>query len=174
MRPRGCWRSSSWDRGHSSPHTLATGKGGLIKNTHHYRDPRQQVADLEVEVVQRLGPDLGRQLCALVRRTNPDIYKDQLRGLKQVLGEQAWEPELIERLCKRSRLTATTLRECLVAYNGHPDRWPTPGASQPPDASYEAAPPAPRQEAGTADPSPLAQYGAIVSEHPQEAGHDLY
>jgi transposase len=97
-------------------HRICHQKGQVIKNTHHYRDPQQRVADLEASIEQRLGADLGARLCQRLKLTSPKIYKDQLVGLRQILkSEQEPDRELLERLSRHATLTATQIRDCLEA-----------------------------------------------------------
>ena len=84
-------------------HPLAGGKGEVFKNTHHYRDRSQQVAALEEAILKALGEPLGVRLCALLKATSPNIYKDQLRGARDVLkAHQPLAAGLIETLCERA------------------------------------------------------------------------
>ncbi len=48
-------------------HGLAPGKGAIVKNTHHYRDPAVAIADLEAAIAQRLGATSGPRPCALIK-----------------------------------------------------------------------------------------------------------
>jgi transposase len=66
-------------------HALATGKGAIVKNTHHDRDPATAIADLEAIIAERLGGALGARLCALLKATAPKIDKDQLQGVQRLL-----------------------------------------------------------------------------------------
>jgi hypothetical protein len=144
-------------------HPLACGKGETVKNTNHYRDRAQQIADLEGEVRAAVGEALGARLCALLKATSPAIYKDQLRGAKRVLAAHPSLPgEVLESVCARARLTATGLRDYLAAYAAHPER-----LHAPPDVS-----PPPVGEPGR---SPLARYAGIgVERCGEEAGHELH
>jgi hypothetical protein len=67
-------------------HALACGQGEIVKNTHHYRDRQQPIADLEAAIAQRLGEPLGRRLCALLKASEPRLYKDPLQGVNRVLA----------------------------------------------------------------------------------------
>jgi len=97
-------------------HRICGGKGQVLKNTHHYRDRRQRVADLEAAIEQLLGVDLGARLCQRLKTTSPKIYKDQLAGLRQVLqAEEDPDLQLLERLSRHATLTATQIRDCLQA-----------------------------------------------------------
>ncbi len=53
-------------------HALATGKGVIVKNTHHYRDPATAIADLEAIIAERLGGALGARLCALLKASGAE------------------------------------------------------------------------------------------------------
>jgi transposase len=143
-------------------HPLGCGKGETFKNTNHYRDRAQQIADLEGEIAAALGAPLGRRLCALLKATSPAIYKDQLRGAKRVLAAQPDVPEaVLERLCDRPCLTATGLRDYLLAYAAHPERLDAPAAE----------PPHPLGPPGT---SPLARYASVGAERRSEVAHELH
>ena len=66
---------------------------------------------------------LGRRLCALIKASEPRIYKDQLVGVKGLLSaHKDLDLTLIEPLCEKPRLSATLLRDYLDAYVAHPER----------------------------------------------------
>ncbi|AMD01837.1 IS21 family transposase [Halomonas chromatireducens] len=97
-------------------HTLHLGKGRTLRNSDHYRDHRQQEADLEQAIAQCLGETLGQQLCARLRDSMPHHYKDQLRGARKVLeGEPDLDLALVSDWVTRERLTARRLKERLAA-----------------------------------------------------------
>lgn len=148
-------------------HALACGRGEICKNTHHYRDREKRIAALENELLARLGEPQGRSLCALLKASEPRIYKDQLQGAKQVLGAyEELEPALIEYLCEKPYLSARMLREYLGAYTAHPERLNTErGAGGDGDPRAEPATPA------GADAS-LARYAEIGADN-REVAHDL-
>lgn len=140
-------------------HPLACGKGEVFKNTHHYRDRDEQVAELEGQIGLLLGDPLGGRLCALLKATSANIYKDQLRGAGTVLRAHRPVPtDLVASLCEKPRLTATGLRDYLDAYSAHPERL---GAAQP---AANALP----------EPSSLGRYGAVVADNRAEVAHDLH
>ena len=109
-------------------HMIRLEKGQVIKNRDHYRDKAQRIEDLEAEILQQLGSTENSQaLCALLKATSPSIYKDQLVGAKQILKAHikqygAIETPLFARLIDTVRLTATGLRDRLVAYQQHPEQ----------------------------------------------------
>lgn len=104
-------------------HTLMSGTGHIVKNTDHYRDQSQRIADYEVRISGLLGESSGRELCELIKQTSPRIYRDQLAGIAQILsGQTPIDPALIERLLERPRLTATQMKEYFDAYTRHPER----------------------------------------------------
>jgi len=109
-------------------HKLCSDKGQVIKNTHHYRDLSLRLEMLESDLQQLLGNTPESQaLCALLKSSSPKIYKDQLAGAKQVLAEHIKHygviPDtLLTRLLELPRLTATGLKERLMAYQQHPER----------------------------------------------------
>ena len=98
-------------------HRIHHGKGQIIKNKRHYRDKLKRIGDLEAQICDRLGKDLGTSICKLLKVTSPDIYKDQLFGLVKVFSSY---PEIdikvIERLSQGPRLTVTSIRDYLEAY----------------------------------------------------------
>ncbi|WNK20296.1 IS21 family transposase [Halomonas piscis] len=97
-------------------HTLHLGKGHTSRNEAHYRDHRQQEAELEQAITRCLGASLGEPLCARLRATMPRHYKDQLRAAKQLLeGETELDLALIGDWVTRERLTAGGLKERLAA-----------------------------------------------------------
>jgi len=145
-------------------HPLAGGKGEVFKNTHHYRDRSQQVAALEEAILKALGEPLGVRLCALLKATSPNIYKDQLRGARDVLkAHQPLAAGLIETLCERPRLTTIGRRDYLAADTTHPERL----AAQ----TVEAHTPHPASPPGT---SPLGRYAGIAADNRAEVAHDLH
>jgi hypothetical protein len=139
-------------------HPLGCGKGEVFKNTHHYRDRSQQVAELEADLGGLLGEPLGGRLCALLKATSPAIYKDQLRGARAVLkAHQPLATDLVETLCDRPRLTATGLRDYLGAYSAHPERLaPAPPPASPPE------------------PTPLSRYAGIAPDNRTGGAHDRH
>ncbi|MBK8639477.1 MAG: IS21 family transposase [Chromatiaceae bacterium] len=109
-------------------HPLGDGKGETFKNTNHYRDRAQQIAELEGAIHAALGAARGQRLCALLKATSPAIYKDQLRGAARVLAAHPSLPEVVlDHVCDRPRLTATGLRDYVLAYAAHPERLAAPG-----------------------------------------------
>lgn len=145
-------------------HALASGKGAIVKNTHHYRDPAQALAELEGSIVEVLGETLGQRLCALIKATEPKYYRDQLRGVCRLLEAHApLDRDLIAQLCEKPAMSFTRLREYLAAYAAHPERWSPPEPASTPPAG-----------APTQTPSPLARYGAIAHARREEDRHDLH
>jgi len=104
-------------------HTLTTGKGNIIKNTHHYRDPAVRVAKLEKRLHEQVGTTAAQALCQLLKSSSPKIYKDQLAGVNELFkAHQPIAQSLLDKLCQRPRLTATQVRDYLQAYAAHPER----------------------------------------------------
>lgn len=101
-------------------HSVCEGKGVIVKNRNHYRDHDKVVKDRELELVEVIGcEELSFQLCRVLKRTSPKIYKDQLVGLKEVLRGYPAEKALYDGLCelsKRPRLTVTFIREYLEGF----------------------------------------------------------
>jgi hypothetical protein len=139
-------------------HTLAVGNGEIVKNTHHYRDRQQRISDLEQVIGESLPQALAARLCALLKASEPRIYKDQLRGVGRLLVAHApVDLMLIERLCEKPRLTATLLRDHLHAHAARPER----RGQQ--NAAMAVPPPHP---AGT---KALARYAGIGAENREVA-----
>lgn len=115
-------------------HPLATGKGQLVRNVRHYRDPEQRITDLEQGIVARLGGGLAQRLCARLKASEPRYYKDQLAGLDQLLGaEPPPDAALLGELAEREGTTATTIKRFLEAHRRAAERGREPdtqGATQ--------------------------------------------
>ncbi len=104
-------------------HTLTTGKGKIIKNTHHYRDPAARIDKLEQALQSLVGPTAADALCQSLKMTSPKIYKDQLSGVNDLIkAHQPIAQSLLSRLCQRPDLTATMVRDYLLAFAEHPER----------------------------------------------------
>jgi len=119
-------------------HTLCSEKGRTVRNTHHYRDHAQRVADLEAGVAERLGAELGARLCARLKASEPRIYKDQLLGVRDLLrAAPMLDTELLEHLTTHERLTASRLKGYLEASERARERGrdPTETTPSPPSAS---------------------------------------
>ena len=141
-------------------HGISQGKGQIIKNKDHYRNKQDQIADLELVIIQQLEMGRGEILCALLKRTSPHIYKDQLTGLKSLLNRYEMPPRLLDRLCDRSQLTTSQIRDYLDAYAAHPD-W------------LDNECPAPSYGDKHLPKSPeLMRYAGVALRH-QEVGHDM-
>lgn len=97
-------------------HELSTAKGVTVKNNHHYRDHAQRITDLEQSITTLIPESIARALCALLKRTSPRIYKDQLVAVRGLLKDhQCVDPELLEGLSQRHELTASMLKRHLEA-----------------------------------------------------------
>ena len=104
-------------------HLLTTGKGKVIKNPDHYRDPTVRIERLEQHLRDLVGQSVADTLSKLLKASKPRIYKDQLAGVNSLLKRhQPVSSELLEKLCQRPRLTATLVRDFLQAYQTHPQR----------------------------------------------------
>jgi transposase len=104
-------------------HTLTTGKGKIIKNTHHYRNPAVRIDQQEQRLQSLVGMTAAEALCQSLKLTSPRIYKDQLSGVNDLIkAHHPIEASLLEKLCQRPDLTATMVRDYLQAYADHPDR----------------------------------------------------
>jgi len=110
-------------------HTLAAGKGHIVKNTHHYRDVGMVIADREASLKVLVGDDYAEELCRLLKQTSPKIYKDQLAGVLKILGVIApVDSRLLERLVSRELLTATQVRDYVQAYARSPETFDRAGS----------------------------------------------
>ena len=103
-------------------HTIVLGTGHIIKNTDHYRDVSVRIADYEANINGLVGESAGRQLCQLIKQTSPNIYRDQLAGVLQIIRKlEHVDERLIARVIDRPRLTATQLKDYVEAFTKHPD-----------------------------------------------------
>ena len=97
-------------------HPVCPDKGRVLKNTHHYRDQAQRVADLEQRIAALIGRTPGNALCAQLKRSEPKIYKDQLVATLGLLQSHApVASTLVSQLAQRRGLTATRLKQHLEA-----------------------------------------------------------
>lgn len=102
-------------------HNLVLGTGHIIKNTDHYRDVSVRIADYEMSISNLVGESAGRQLCQLIKQTSPNIYRDQLAGVLQIISKQdPVDERLIARVIDRPRLTATQLKEYVETFTQNP------------------------------------------------------
>lgn len=138
-------------------HRLSKGKGLMIKNADHYRDKQEKIDALEQDIVRQLGEECGKRLCALLQQTSPRIYKDQLAGLASLLQHYKPPTPLLARLCERTRLTTTQIRDLLEADAARPQRLD--------DAPADAGNPPPGG-------STLIRYAGVARPH-QEVDHEL-
>ena len=87
-----------------------------VKNNHHYRDHAQRITDLEQSITTLIPESIARALCALLKRTSPRIYKDQLVAVRGLLKDHQFvDSELLEGLSQRHELTASMLKRHLEA-----------------------------------------------------------
>ncbi len=99
-------------------------KGEVVKNPKHYRDREQEIIDRETKLAELLGDEIGAAICALLKATNPKIYKDQLCGLLKVIrpySEEELEAPFIE-LSKRSQLKVSFIKTYLSNFFSSKDR----------------------------------------------------
>ncbi len=109
-------------------HTLACEKGQIIKNNNHYRDNEQQLMVYEQQLGHLIGQHQAQSICALLRQNHPRIYRDQLRASLKLFQEhlpQQGQDSLIERLCQLHSLSATSIRDYLLAWQHQPERFNT-------------------------------------------------
>lgn len=98
-------------------HPVCESKGLMIKNRHHYRDHEQRIIDLEASIAESVGSQTATALCALLKRTSPRIYKDQLVAVRDLLCSHGGvDRAKIAELAQRSALTATTLKDYLEGW----------------------------------------------------------
>lgn len=116
-------------------HGLCAEKGRIIKNNHHYRDHAQRIVDLEQAVATLVPTDTAQALCALLKRSSPRIYKDQLVAVRALLQEHMpVDMDLVVDLTQRHELTASMLKRYLQANQQAKQRGrivPTPVSGQP-------------------------------------------
>lgn len=152
---------SALESGHAiARHGLSQGQGEIIKNTDHYRNKHEQIVEREAFIGQQLGDQAGDRLCTLLKQTNPRIYKDQRVGLKALLKRYARPPTLLLRLCDRTQLSTTQIRDYLAAYAAHPERLQAP----------QEPPVEPSDNRGST-PVALTPYAPLTPAH-QESDHD--
>lgn len=97
-------------------HECSAEKGRIIKNNHHYRDHAQRITDLEQAIMALVSVDIGQALCAVLKRTSPRIYKDQLVAARTLLHEHMpVNRDLLAGLSQRHELTASMLKRYLQA-----------------------------------------------------------
>lgn len=102
-----------------------------MKNNHHYRDIQKKVSEIEQSISECIGQDYGKALCALLKQTEPKIYKDQLNAANNLLRRHSPVNEIIlKSVVDRPALTATKLRDFLEAYSDHPERLEVVSASE--------------------------------------------
>lgn len=96
-------------------HERLEGKGAVSRKNDHYRDKAAAIKQLEADLGDRLQPLDAKPLLALIKQTSPKIYKDQLRGILQIMSTQpeAMKAEVYEWICDRPVLTATRFRALL-------------------------------------------------------------
>ncbi len=89
-----------------------------------------QLREHEEAIEKLIGKDKAAALCALLKKSAPKYYKDQLSGACKILqkhdvvlrAQTQISEDLWRRLLRRDRLTAWSLEEILEAYAQHPDR----------------------------------------------------
>lgn len=115
-------------------HTLSLEKGRTIKNSHHYRDLAQRIAELEAAIAEPLPNGTGPALCQLLKSTSPRIYKDQLVGLRDLLLKHApVDTELLTTLTRQTQLTTSAVQRYLEAWEQAQLRGRTPDRVEHPE-----------------------------------------
>ncbi|MDY0202168.1 MAG: hypothetical protein RBR40_14400 [Tenuifilaceae bacterium] len=75
------------------------------------------IETLELQLQERIGEAAGVAIAALLKATMPSYYKDQLRGVLEILSKYNELPEaLLSHLTERDTLTATQLRDHIEAW----------------------------------------------------------
>jgi transposase len=107
-----------------SEHKVCFDSGRIIKNSNHYRDYEREMAEDEKCIQAKLGDNLGRSLCAIIKRSSPKIYRDQLYGLKKILSKQLTQQQkiMLKRLVQKQKLTVSMVKEYLAACSRQPDQ----------------------------------------------------
>lgn len=95
-------------------HEVYAGKGAILKNGDHYRNKEITITKLEKDIDDVIRPVPTASLLSLIKETSPEIYKDQLVGLLQILHRHGpVSAELMAWICDRPSLTATQFRTFL-------------------------------------------------------------
>ena len=148
---------------HLASHPLSPGKGAIVKNGDHYRDKARQAADLEAEIGEALGEEVGRRLCRQLRQSEPQNYKDKLRGVKRHLPRLRALPETeLALLADRPGLKVSTLLDYLGAWEANPERFAQRG-----NCGVET-PTGPHAD------DRLAAYGTLTRQDSDEVTHELH
>lgn len=148
---------------HLASHPLSPGKGAIVKNGDHYRDKARQAADLEAEIGEALGEEVGRRLCRQLRQSEPQNYKDKLRGVKRHLPRLRALPETeLALLADRPGLKVSTLLDYLGAWEANPERFAQRG-----NRGVET-PTGPHAD------DHLAAYGTLTRQDSDEVTHELH
>lgn len=97
-------------------HELCAERGRIVKNNHHYRNHAQRIADLELAIAALIPQETAAALCAVLKRSSPRIYKDQLVAVRALLQDhQPVDAVLMTGLSQRHELTASMLKRYLEA-----------------------------------------------------------
>jgi len=100
-------------------HSLCKEKGRIIKKALHYKDHKAHIEGLESEIGEIIDSKSAKRLCALLKKTNPRIYKDQLAGARTLLKQHVpIADEDLEHILGRDVLSASRLRDFLEAIKG--------------------------------------------------------
>jgi len=98
-------------------------KGKVYKNRHHYRDPIEQIKELEENILTLLNDEWCTAVCGCIKKANPRIYKDQLRGLhKELLRLGTIEPAILQRILMRESFSVLQFVEAVEAWRSQPER----------------------------------------------------
>jgi hypothetical protein len=147
---------------HLARHPLSQGKGDIVKNADHSRDKARQIADLEADIQAALGEATGARLCRRLRLSEPQHYKDQLRGVKRHLERLRRMPAVrLDEVADKEGLRVSTLLEYLGAWEANPKRF----------AQRDANPPTSANTGATTD---LAPYAGLTRAQSPEVPHELH
>ncbi len=95
----------------TAPVDAASGQPIPLKLEHFYTQ-----GDLEQAIAALIPPETGAALCAVLKRTSPRIYKDQLVAVRALLQDhQPVDAVLMTGLSQRHELTASMLKRYLQA-----------------------------------------------------------
>ncbi|MGK5092744.1 IS21 family transposase [Deltaproteobacteria bacterium TL4] len=104
-------------------HRISACKGEVLKNLNHYRSRQDQIIQYEQTPRSLLGDELALSLCQIIRQTTPEMYKDQLLGLKHVIGQYSSVSLLrpwLKDLAQRPELRVSYIRDYLAAAMNNP------------------------------------------------------
>jgi transposase len=100
-------------------HLLGKGKGKIYKNNNHYRDYRKRIEEIRADALAAFnGADYARTLVERLASENPQIARDQLRGLiklRKEFSEELWDAAA-PCILQLPHLKATLIESVLQSY----------------------------------------------------------